>query len=118
VDEIPKTELSPAAAYIIKKARRGGTAEIYPEAEKVYAELEDRMRRSHTTNVKLNGNGLYRTSLRLALLALAEEELSQLRSELHTWGFGELAPIAGADLDLARGGTSEASGVAVPIGLS
>ncbi len=116
VDGMSKPELSPVAAYIVKKARRAGTAEIYLKAEAIYSELEGRIRRNPSNEIMLNGTGLYRTALRLALLGIAEEEISELRSELHTWGFDELAPIAGPDLDLERRERSRASGIAVPIG--
>ena len=116
IDQMSEDELSRAGAYFLKMARKGGTAAIYEKAWEIYLELEERIRKN-PGEVSLNGTGLYRTSLRLAIIAIAEEHISDLRSEVLSWGFDELAPITGADLDMGREDASRASGIAVPISL-
>ncbi len=116
VDEMPPHELSPTAAYVLKRARKEGTAPIYRRAEELFSELEDRMQ-DGTPFSSLNARGIYRTALRLALLGIADDRIQELRTEVLSWGFDELAPIAGANLDLRREEATKASGIAVPISL-
>jgi len=116
IDSISENELSRPGAYFLKMARRGGTAAVYDRAWDIYLELEERIRKN-PGKVTLNGTGLYRTALRLAVISIAEEQIADLRSEVLSWGFDELAPITGADLDMGRDDGSRASGIAVPIDL-
>lgn len=117
IDDMPREELSPAAAYILKKARRESTSLLYGRTEEMFNELEERICRSQIGGSTLNAIGLYRTAVRLALLGIADDRISDLRSEVLSWGFDEVAPIAGADLDVDSEDSRKVSGIAVPISL-
>ncbi len=114
IDSISDGEVSPAARYFLKKAKKEGTAAIYSKAETVFDDLQERIHRS-PSGASLNEIGLYRTALRVAILGIAEDEIAEMRSEVLSWGFDELAPIAGADLDFAREDSARASNIAVPL---
>ncbi|MBU7004795.1 MAG: hypothetical protein HXS50_04460 [Theionarchaea archaeon] len=116
IDQITEVEVSRPGAYFLKMAKKGGTTAIYDRAWEIYTDLEERIRKN-PGEVTLNGTGLYRTALRLAVIAIADDQISELRSEVLSWGFDELAPITGADLDMGSDIGSKASGIAVPIDL-
>lgn len=113
IDEMPRDELSPAAAYILRKARRQGVSTLYSKADEVFRQLEEKVARQGGST--LDGTGLYRTAVRVALVGLAEDHVAALRKEVLSWGFDEVAPIAGADLDSGPDEAARASTVAVPI---
>jgi hypothetical protein len=114
IDDISEGDISPAARYFLKKARNEGTAAIYSKAETVFDDLQERIHRN-PAGASLNETGLYRTALRVAILGIAEDEIAEMRSEVLSWGFDELAPIAGADLDFDREDSVKASKIAVPL---
>ncbi len=118
VDDLSRDELSPAAAYVLKKSRKHDLSDLYKRTERVYRELEERMDRNQAVVKQLNGTGLYRTAVRIALLEIANERITSLRKEVLSWGFDEVAPIAGADLDMDHEKPENASGIAVPIRLT
>ena len=114
IDDISDREVSPAARYFLRKARKEGTARIYSKAETVFEDLQERISRN-PSGASLNEIGLYRTALRVAVLGIAEEEIAEMRSEVLSWGFDELAPIAGADLAFEKEDSARASNIAIPL---
>jgi hypothetical protein len=114
IDEMQKEELSPAAAYFLKKVRKGGTSVLYEKAEDVFDQLEERMNHNPSGIESLNSTGLYRTAVRLALVGIAQDRIADLKSEVLSWGFTQVAPIADTGLDIEPE-APRVSGMAMPI---
>ncbi len=115
IDALSKDQLTPEARYTLKKARKHDLSDLYRKTEDVYNDLARRASRNQGAVSNLNSIGLYRTAIRIALLEIANKRISDLKEEVVSWGFDEVAPMAGAGLDTEDEPEERASRIALPI---